>query len=177
MFGEGMPTDAWGRCFLFNVRSERGDVRDAAYWVNRNGRVVLNKYFAKTAATGNPDGIADFKVFRTGEMYLIRAEANARKGLNVAGLSDLNALRTARNTATGNETGAALLNSIYVERRKELVVEGHRFFDIKRTTRSISRNQSCGSFCSLASTHRGWNLPVPQIEILANSNMTQNPGY
>jgi hypothetical protein len=156
---------------------DAGDIRDAAYWVNRNGRVVLNKYFAKTAATGNPDGIADFKIFRTGEMYLIRAEANARKGLNGPGLGDLNTLRTARNTTTGNESGAALIDAIQVERRKELVVEGHRFFDIKRTTRSISRNQSCATFCSLASNNRAWNLPVPQTEILANTNMTQNPGY
>jgi len=110
-------------------------------------------------------------------MYLIRAEANARKGLNGAGLNDLNALRTARNASTGNESGAALIDAIQVERRKELVVEGHRFFDIKRTTRSISRTQNCTGFCTLATTTRGWNLPVPQTEILANTNMAQNPGY
>lgn len=153
------------------------DVRSAAYWVNRNGRMVLNKYFAKTTAGASPDGVTDYKVFRTGEMYLIRAEARANKGLDASALADLNTLRSARNAATGTESGAALVAAIATERRKELVVEGHRFFDLKRTTRSISRTQNCSNFCSLGSGSRAWNLPVPQTEIIANENMEQNPGY
>ena len=156
---------------------EPSDVRNAAYWVTRTGRVVLNKYFAKSTAIGNPDGIVDFKIFRTGEMFLIRAEANARKGLDVAGLADLNALRTARVASTGTESGAALITAIQTERRKELVVEGHRFFDIKRTTRTINRTQNCTGFCTLPSNDRAWNLPIPQTEMLANPNMVQNTGY
>ncbi len=153
------------------------DVRTSAYWLNRNGRMVLNKYFAKTTAGANPDGVADFKIFRTAEMYLIRAEARATKGLDAAALTDLNTLRTARNAAIGTESGAALLTAIAIERRKELVVEGHRFFDLKRTSRSVSRTQNCSSFCSLAPGSRAWNLPVPQTEMIANDNMEQNPGY
>ena len=86
-------------------------------------------------------------------------------------------VQVSRNAATGNESGSALESAIQVERRKELVVEGHRFFDIKRTTRTINRTQNCSSFCTLASNNRAWNLPVPQNEILANENMVQNPGY
>lgn len=153
------------------------DVRSTAYWVNRNGRMVLNKYFAKTTSGASPDGVTDYKIFRTGEMYLIRAEASANKGLDASALADLNTLRAARNAATGTESGAALQAAIATERRKELVVEGHRFFDLKRTTRSISRTQNCSNFCSLASGSRAWNLPVPQTEMIANDNMEQNPGY
>jgi hypothetical protein len=156
---------------------EPADVRNAAYWVTRAGRVVLNKYFAKSTAAGNPDGIVDFKVFRTGEMYLIRAEANARKGLDAVALIDLNALRTARVASTGAETGAALLTAIQTERRKELVVEGHRFFDIKRTTHVINRTQSSTGFFTLATDNRAWRLPIPQTEMLANPNMVQSTGY
>ena len=157
---------------------EAGDVRNAAYWVTRNGRVVLNKYFAKSTAVGNPDGIVDFKILRTGEMYLIRAEAKARKGgLDISALDDLNALRAARNASIGGEAGAALLTAIQTERRKELVVEGHRFFDLKRTTRTINRTQNCSSFCTLSSSNRAWNLPIPQTEMLANPNMVQSTGY
>lgn len=153
------------------------DLRASAYWVNRNGRMVLNKYFAKTTSGANPDGVADFKIFRTAEMYLIRAEALASTGQDAPALTDLNTLRSARNAATGSETGAALLSAIATERRKELVVEGHRFFDLKRTTRAIARTQNCSSFCSLGSGSRAWNLPVPQTEMIANDNMEQNPGY
>jgi hypothetical protein len=153
------------------------DLRKAAYFVARNGITVINKYFAKAGIT-RPDGIVNFKVFRTAEMYLIRAEALARiGGLDVAALADLNALRTARNAATGTETGAALLAAIATERRKELFMEGHRFFDLKRTVRTVNRTQDCSSYCTLASNNRAWALPIPQAEIIANANMTQNPGY
>lgn len=155
------------------------DIRTFVYWADLgSGRIVLNKYSAKTTAAGNPDGVVDFKILRTAEMYLIRAEAYARKvGMGVQALADLNTLRAARDAATGAETGNALLTAIQVERRRELVAEGHRFFDIKRTTRSISRTQNCSSFCTLAPTNRAWAFPVPQGEILANPNMEQNTGY
>jgi hypothetical protein len=161
---------------LLNLYSG-SDIREESYWINRNGRIVLRKYYAKSTAAGNPDGVVDFKAYRTAEMYLIRAEAYARLGMDADGLDDLNTLRAARNASTGSETGAALENAIQVERRKELVVEGHRFFDLKRTVRTITRTQDCASWCSLGSVHRGWSFPIPQTEILANTNMEQNPGY
>jgi starch-binding outer membrane protein, SusD/RagB family len=154
------------------------DIRFDAYWADVNGSIVLGKYSSKTTALANPDGVTDFKILRTGEMYLIRAEAYARKaGMGVQALADLNALRTARGALAGSETGAGLLSAIQTERRKELVMEGHRFFDLKRTVRVVSRTQGCGSYCTLASTNRAWALPVPQPEMLANRNMVQNPGY
>jgi hypothetical protein len=154
------------------------DVRFPAYWSNIAGRIVLTKYFAKPTAAANPDGVVDCKLYRTGEMYLIRAEAYARKGgLDVQALADLNALRIARDAAIGAETGNALKTAIQTERRKELVAEGHRFFDLKRGTRTISRTQNCSVYCTLTSTNRAWAFPVPQTEMLANPNMQQNPGY
>ncbi|ODT91872.1 MAG: hypothetical protein ABS85_11375 [Sphingobacteriales bacterium SCN 48-20] len=154
------------------------DVRGPAYFRVRTGRTVLGKYWAKSTAAGNPDGVVDIKLFRTAEMYLIRAEAYARKGgLDVPALADLNALRAIRGAAVGAETGTALQTAIQTERRKELVAEGHRFFDIKRTARVINRTQNCATFCTLASTNRAWAFPIPQSEILANDNIDQNPGY
>jgi hypothetical protein len=154
------------------------DIRYDAYWVSRGGRVVPNKYFAKPTAAANPDGVTDFKIFRTAEMYLIRAEAYARKvGGDVAALADLNELRAARGANIGAETGAGLITAILTERRKELPIEGHRFFDLKRTTRTVNRTQNCSTFCTLAPDNRAWALPVPQTEIQANDNIDQNDGY
>ena len=158
---------------LLNLYSG-SDVRNGVYWSVRAGRTILHKYYGKGAGD---DGIVDFKVFRTGEMYLIRAEAEAAKSLDVQALADLNALRSARNASTGAETGTALKDAIQTERRKELVVEGHRFFDLKRTTRVVSRTQNCSSYCTLPPTDRAWNLPIPQSELIANPNMEKNPGY
>lgn len=157
---------------------EPNDIRGAVFFGNINGRTVLTKYFAKSSAAGNPDGIVDYKAYRTGEMYLIRAEAYARKGgMDAQALDDLNTLRSARGASTGAESGNALQIAIQTERRKELVAEGHRFFDLKRTTRVVNRTQNCSNYCTLASANRAWAFPIPQSEMLANPNMKQNPGY
>ena len=156
-----------------------GDVRTDAYFAVIGGRVVLSKYLAKEAALTNPDGVVNFKAFRTGEMYLIRAEAYARSSNDALGSADLNSLRAARISGYTPTplTGAALLNAIASERRKELVGEGHRFFDLKRTTRTVSR-VGCTSFCTLSPSNRAWTWPIPQPEIDANPAISpQNPGY
>jgi starch-binding outer membrane protein, SusD/RagB family len=152
------------------------DARGPAYFTVRRGLIVPNKYFAKVSAP-LPDGVLNFKIFRTGEMYLIRAEARAMKGQEALALADLNALRLARGASIGMEVGTALQAAIQTERRKELFVEGHRFFDLKRTTRTVNRTQNCAPYCSLAPDNRAWALPVPQTEIIANPAMQQNPGY
>jgi hypothetical protein len=112
-------------------------------------------------------------------MYLIRAEAYANNGLEGLALADLNTLRAARinGFVPGTETGAALLAAIFAERRKELVAEGHRWFDLKRTSRTVERLTNCNVFCLLEPTAREWVWPIPQSEILANPNMEQTTGY
>jgi hypothetical protein len=157
------------------------DIRFISYFDIISGRRVLSKYLAKASQLQNPDGVVNFKAFRTGEMYLIRAEAYARKGgANEAlGLADLNTLRAARISGYVPVVlvGTALRDAIQLERRKELICEGHRFFDLKRTTRIINR-ANCTSFCTLAPSNRSWTWPIPQPEIDANPNiLPQNPGY
>ncbi len=141
-------------------------------------RFIPIKYLGKGA---NRDGIVDFKVLRTGEMYLIRAEARLRGGDGAGALQDLNTLRTARiqNFTAGTESGATLTQAIADERRRELFLEGHRWFDLKRTTRTINR-QNCrppATQCTLANSSNRWTWPIPTTELDANPNMTQNAGY
>lgn len=158
---------------------DAGDIRPDAYFAVINGRLVFSKYLAKAAAQAKPDGVVNFKVFRSAEMYLIRAEAYAKTSNDVAGSNDLNTLRSARiiGYTPVSLAGQALLDAIATERRKELVGEGHRFFDLKRTTRTVSR-ASCTSFCTLAPSNRAWTWPIPQPEIDANpAILPQNAGY
>jgi hypothetical protein len=164
------------------------DIRFSAFFTTTTFSTAtglsVTKYKGKNALN---DGFANFPVFRSGEMYLIRAEANARQGGagEAAALADLNALRAARISGYIPVvlTGTALLDAIANERRAELVAEGHRFFDLKRTTRTLQRGSICGTpasssgTCTLASTAREWTLPIPDAVINANSNMKQNPGY
>lgn len=162
------------------------DIRYDAYFRDvaddfGNFRTVVVKHESKIAQVRNPDGVVNFKAFRTGEMYLIRAEAYARKGgaWEASGMADLNTLRAARIIGYADEslTGAALMNAIAMERRKELVAEGHRWFDLKRTTKTINRT-FCTAFCNLPSSSRAWAWPIPQPEIDANPNIgPQNSGW
>ncbi|MBV9987427.1 MAG: RagB/SusD family nutrient uptake outer membrane protein [Chitinophagaceae bacterium] len=161
------------------------DIRYSAYFSTIGGGLAVTKYKGKN---GVSDGNANAIPFRTGEMYLIRAEARARQGgaKEALGMADLNALRAARINGYVPEalTGTALLTAIADERRRELVAEGHRFFDLKRTTRTITRGSTCGNTalssagtCSLSATAREWALPIPELVRNANGNLTQNPGY
>lgn len=127
-------------------------------------------------------GIRSFKVFRAGEMLLMRAEAKQRVN-DLTALNDLNSLRTNRGVAVGLETGPALLSAITLLRRVELLGEGHRWFDLKRSTKSINRSEcgvsgaSTSNNCVIASTSKGWTFPIPFNEIKVNPNLVQNAGY
>jgi hypothetical protein len=165
---------------------DAGDIRYDAYFRDvpddfGDVRTTIVKHEAKLSQARNPDGVVNFKAFRTGEMYLIRAEAYARKGgaWEASGMDDLNTLRASRILGYADEslTGTALLNAIAFERRKELVAEGHRWFDLKRTTKTINRT-FCTGFCNLPPSSRAWNWPIPQPEIDANPNIgQQNTGW
>lgn len=195
--GEGGPAlDVWSPATnraqfdpapsLLALYDRTNDIRFKTYFtlgadvpgaVNRATRVVATKYQGKGAAR---DGAVNFKAFRTGEMYLIRAEANALTSKPIEALADLNILRAARiaGFVPGVETGNALVDAIATERRKELWLEGHRWFDLKRTTRIVQRvDCRAGSVCSLPAASNKWAWPIPQNERLANPAIVQNGGY
>jgi len=59
------------------------------------------------------------------------------------------------------------------ERRVELALEFHRWFDLKRTGRAIAVLQANGKNV----TNDKLLLPIPQVVVDQNSIITQNPGY
>lgn len=157
------------------------DIRFPSYFRRIGNRDVVSKYLGKGNLT---DGIVNWKVIRVSELYLIRAEANTVLGNGAAALADLNALRAARITGyvPVQLAGQVLVDAIEMERRKELIVEGHRFFDVKRTSRDLIRTDCGTNFtaCSLMIGNRAWVWPIPIGEIIANSLINQehqNPGY
>jgi hypothetical protein len=183
------PTDK-----LWDSYDQVNDVRFASYFKNepilatavpaRQTRLV-NKYAGTAYATGT-ENVNNAKILRTGEMYLIRAEARAEQnkitGANSAE-SDINALRAARITGYVNvvfATKQAAIDAVMQERFKELPFEGHRFWDLKRRGLPIQRNASEAPTAAAATLAAGsylFLLPIPLTEMQANPAMTQNPGY
>jgi hypothetical protein len=174
---------------LWDSYDKVNDVRFASYFkseplLNVPGRDprLINKYAGGAYGTST-ENLADAVVFRTGEQYLIRAEAKAEGADLVGAAADLNALRAARITGYVNATFAtkdALITAIMDERFKELPFEGHRFFDLKRRNLPVSRlsaDAPNAAAMTLAAGNFRFLLPIPNVEIQANPLIQQNTGY
>ncbi|MNX73608.1 SusD family protein [compost metagenome] len=114
-------------------------------------------------------------VFRLAEQYLIRAEAHARQGELSNAREDLDKVRNLAGLPnTLALTATDILAAVQKERRFELFTEyGHRFFDLKRN--GILNSVLAGIKPSWNNTDQHW--PIPETDLLANPNLTQNPGY
>jgi starch-binding outer membrane protein, SusD/RagB family len=126
---------------------------------------------ASSAATSN------IPVIRLPELYLILAEAYAQKG-------DLDNAKTylleiaSRDAAISNVSQlpndkSGILDRISEERRRELYLEGHRWFDLRRNKENL--NRATGERASYKN-FEVWRYayPVPRAEINA-SGIAQNP--
>lgn len=130
-------------------------------------------------------GLENIKLFRTGEMYLIKAEAELEQNAGTtAAAKDLNDLRKARIYNYTDQAFAdkqTLLNAIYNERYKELAYEGHRFFDLKRRNLPVERSAqdaiNASGAVKLLPTAAQYCFPLPANELLVNKNLRQNPYY
>jgi len=155
---------------------ETGDQR-YVNWV-RSKTVLGTVYYYpfKYKVRSNSTVTESNMVIRLAELYLIRAEARAKLN-NLSGAeTDLNTIRTrAGLPANNSSTQASLIGAIMHERQIEFFAEwGHRWIDLKRS----------GSIDAVLGTLKGTNwkstaalYPVPQSELLVNTNLTQNQGY
>ena len=126
-----------------------------------------------------------FSGIASNELYLIRAESNARLGNTGAALTDLNTLllkrwKTGTFVSFTAATPAEALTKILTERRKELPFTGStRWEDLRRLNtdplfaKTLTR-QLNGVTYTLPPNDRRYTLPIPDEEIKL-SGITQNP--
>lgn len=144
--------------------------------INDNG-FELTKWSAEQAPSQFAD---DYVHLRIAEMYLIQAEARLYESGISAAITRLNDLRAERGATALDPADYAteddVLDEILDERRRELVAEGHRFFDLKRLGRDIRKAPGTGrddiTFNSIRILD---DLPANQLEV--NPELVQNPGY
>ena len=141
----------------------------------QNNKVL--KYPAYTTRDNN------IPVIRLSEMYLIKAEALAEMNMDIDAKTAINTILLRANPLATPyaETGDALKNSIQEERRKELMFEGHRIFDLTRKKKSFTKYSTSSETPIVVSYPNNRTiLPIPQTEIDANDNISegqQNEGY
>ena len=176
---------------------EDGDIRQNYFirqvWEFGDDGMVYKYIFAKNRYIDYPIGNFTFeingstgysRVIRTEEMYLILAEAYAHKsgGLGNA-IAALNTLRQAKYIAEDyNElreedyTQNTILDRVWLERRLELCFEGHRWFDLRRTTRPVMERRGYGTQqASLIENDPRYVLQIPQKELNVNPEIGINP--
>lgn len=173
---------------LTNLFDQANDIRFSSYIVVDPGRLsagktpnVVIKY--TNSGTSNRN-LVDIKLFRTGEMYLIRSEAYAGNDQLDLAADDLNDLRSNRINGYADQSfanKAALMAAIETERFKELAFEGHRHHDLRRWNQPISRLpedavNALGAV-NLPPSQAQYRWPIPNSELRANTNLKQNPFY
>ena len=139
----------------------------------------VSKYqFSRTSPNANNFSSIDIVLMRLAEMYLMRAEAELRKGNNTAALADLNTVRTSR---TAREPIPAALPAIDLEvLYREL---GFEFYweDLRRTNQIRFGKYEDAWTEKTDATPTNRLFPIPQSAIDGASNtpgyLEQNSGY
>jgi hypothetical protein len=152
------------------------DLRKRLFFTSRNG----HQYF-----TGFYDPAYAFCGMTTAEVYLIRAESEAREGNTSLAMADLNTLLRNR-WATGTfqpytATDAMdALRQILLERRKELLFRGVRWTDLRRLNKdphwAITLKRIVdGTVYTLPPNDPRYVLPISDNVLSFNPGMVQNP--
>ena len=150
-------------------------------WVNgyEHTGYYNRKYLPRRGDLGEGDpnltNPNNYRSIRFADVLLMAAEANNRGGIDDSKAQVyLNMVRTrAFGTNANNVTaaGTELTDAIYHERRVELVGEGHRFFDLVRTSQASSEIEGFQ-----AGKHELFPIPIQEIQF-SNGNWSQNPNY
>lgn len=118
--------------------------------------------------------------FRTGELYLIQAEAALQSGntaLALKSLLDLKAKRlkpayfATESTRISALAPADLLQEIIVERERELALEGHRWYDLRRNGQPSITHTVDGQDFVLQQNDPRYTLRFPKSAIVNNPNL------
>lgn len=152
----------------------QGDVRRTLVDTLSSGEIVLGKYNQTLGSFADR-----IPIIRLSEVYFIRAEARVEQGDDQGARDDLDVIRTNRGLSEigSNVSGQDLIDAILLERRRELVYEGHRFFTLKRRTQDIPKPQ--GNVAANEVEYEDFRIlaPFPDGEVTSNPELEQNPGY
>lgn len=126
------------------------------------------KYQIQSNGAGN-DQDNDFVIFRLGDAYLMRAEANLRLGNAADAIKDVNIIR---DRSGAKPVTALTLDDLLAERGWEMAWEYTRRQDLIR----FGQFNKAWQFKDASLAFRNV-FPIPATQISLNPNLKQNPGY
>lgn len=132
------------------------------------------KYMTRLAGSAS-DSRVNWKVIRYADVLLMYAEALNENGKTTDALTHLNRVRTRAGVPlySGLSQGDTR-DKIVLERRLELYLEGHRWFDLVRTGRALAVMAPYG----MKDYMTVFPIPQAQIDIVNDPGiLPQNPGY
>ncbi|PPK88692.1 RagB/SusD domain-containing protein [Neolewinella xylanilytica] len=128
-------------------------------------------------------GQRDMILMRLGDAYLLRAEARLKQGDTEGAAEDINVIRV-RGAVEGMEEAVMItaadvtLDFLLDERGRELVGEGHRWFDLTRTNTLVERVREHNPIGGPNIQDHHVLRPIPQDQIdRTQGGYPQNPGY
>lgn len=173
------PKDVRNNMFLPATASKEVKI----YGTNK---IFLNKLRGQG---GDLRNVTIVPIIRLSEVYLTAAECAFRNNDKTKAVEYLNDLVKNRTTTEASlaTVDNITLDRILIERRKELIGEGQRYFDALRNNETITRYTSeadKGWHKTLSKEAQSFNrdyfkaiAAIPQAEINANPNIKQNTGY
>ena len=167
---------------------------------NESGRNTRKFYLAPEDRPANETSHSALNIIqmRYADLLLIDAEAAYHNGNIGVALASLNLVRERANRLNPGtvlpraSSGVALLNDIWLERRLELAMEGHRYYDLVRQHRLVQVIKDFYTYNNTTSTDpydkgnpKGADVaekhnlfPIPQQDIdLSKGVLKQNPGF
>ena len=166
------------------LKADPNDVRLKLLSFDKKYYAYVNKYQPQQ---GENITDANIPLVRLSEAYLNAAEAAVQTGDNTKAVTYLNPIVQRANPENSVEGKTLTLENVLDERRKELVAEGHRMYDVIRNGMTVNRIDVKDSDISKTKHNTtymkyDWTfykilLPIPKREIDANPNIKQNPGY
>jgi len=181
--GPNSTTDGYGaiittQVFEDLISSEPNDVRNAMF--SKDDSDNAKGYFKKWP--GKPGAsviLNNIPVIRLSEVYLNAAEAAVKSNNSGDANTYLGAIMTRANPTVTVPVAPTLID-VLTERRKELALEGHRFFDLMRNNLASNRTGGrhlVGVVEQITNSDTRAIFPVPEVERRKTDNLTQNPGY
>ena len=173
--GHNLPTKE-----VYGLFSDNDKRKPVYFIVTKNGVIGTGKLKQTSATVG--DGGSNTIVLRYADVLLMMAECYAEKNNALMANEYLKSIRErAGIPAVSIEDISALKDEIALERRKELVNEGHRWFDLVRTGKGVEVMNAyfdrTPGFDGIKISELNYVQPVPQGQIDADPATKQNEGY